>query len=69
MIVRIKYQDPNNSETFITESLDDSQINVPEYCINLHSNILCGEGRECNGHNCKIWVEVNGEFILAGVYH
>ncbi len=66
MIVRIKYQDPSNLETFITESLDISQVNVPEYCINLHKTILC-DTEECDWENCKIWVEVNGEFVLAGI--
>jgi hypothetical protein len=66
MIIRIKYQDPSNPKTFITESLDSSQINVPEYCTNLHKTVLC-DIEECDGENCKIWVEVNGEFVLAGI--
>ena len=66
MLVRIKYQDPNNLEEFIIKSLDSSEVNIPEYCINLHKTALCNTS-ECDGENCKSWVEVNGEFVLAGV--
>lgn len=66
MIVRIKYQNPQNLTEFIIEELDDAIINIPLYCTNLHKTVLCDTG-SCNGENCKIWVEVNGEFILAGV--
>lgn len=69
MIIRIKYKNPNNLEEYIIESLDDSIVNVPKYCENLHSNVLCGNGHVCNGENCKIWIETKGEFVLAGVYH
>lgn len=67
MIIKIKYQDPNNLNEFIIEELDDNIINVPEYCGNLHKTKLCDDKEKCNGENCKIWIETNGEFILAGV--
>lgn len=63
-MIRIKYVDPN-SKLEIVETLDDSIINVSEYSINLHKNYLCKN--ECNGENCKIWQEVNGNFMLIGV--
>jgi hypothetical protein len=67
MIIKIKYKNPDNLDEFIIEELDDSIINVPQYCENLHKEKLCGEN-ECDGENCKIWMEFNGEFILTGVY-
>jgi len=67
MIVKIKYQNPDNVSEYIIEELDDAQINVPEYCENLHKTKLCGGTNVCDGENCKIWIEVNGEFVLAGV--
>ena len=66
MIVRIKYENPNQHGEYIIEELDDTLVNVPQYCINLHKTHLCEEG-ECTGLHCKIWMEMNGEFILTGV--
>jgi len=66
MITKIKYENPSVVGDFIVEELEDTQINVPEYCINLHKNVLCNS-HDCNGEHCKIWVEINGEYILAGV--
>jgi hypothetical protein len=66
MITRIKYEDPANHGSYIIEELDDSVVDVPEYCSNLHRNHLCNT-TECDGEHCKIWVEVDGEFFLAGV--
>lgn len=67
MIVKIKYQNPDNLSEFIVEELDDALINVPEYCNTLHKTKLCNDTEKCNGENCKIWIEANGEFVLAGV--
>ena len=66
MIVRIKYENPSQHGEYIIEELDDAQVNVPEYCSNLHKSHLCNP-TECDGEHCKIWVEVDGEFFLAGV--
>ena len=66
MITRIKYENPNQHGEYIIEDLDDTQINVPEYCSNLHKNYLC-DTNDCNGEHCKIWVELDGEFVLAGI--
>lgn len=66
MITRIKYENPNQHGEYIIEDLDDTQINVPEYCSNLHKNHLC-DTNDCNGEHCKIWVELDGEFVLAGI--
>lgn len=63
-MIRIKYIDPI-SKIEILETIDDTTIDLIEYTANLHKNYLCKD--ECNGENCKIWVEVNGEFVLAGV--
>jgi hypothetical protein len=67
MIIKIRYQNPQNLSEFIIEELDDSQINVVDYCINLHKTVLCSDSQSCDGENCKIWIELNGEFILTGV--
>lgn len=67
MIIRIRYQDPQNLGEFIIEELDDSVVNVPQYCTNLHKTVLCADEESCNGENCKIWIEMNGNFVLAGV--
>lgn len=67
MIVKIKYKNPENSNEYIIEELDDRLINIPNYCENLHKTKLCGDTNVCNGENCKIWFEVNGIFIIAGV--
>ena len=66
MIVKIKYEDPNQEGEYIIEELEDTQINIPEYCANLHKNHLCNTS-DCNGEHCKIWMEQDGEFILTGV--
>lgn len=66
MIIKIKYKNPSNLNEFIIEELDDSIINVPQYCENLHKQKLC-DTNECNGQNCEIWIEINGEFILSGI--
>lgn len=58
---------PQDTNDFIIEEMDDDEINVVEYCINLHKTVLCNDSESCNGENCKIWIEVNGEFVLAGV--
>ena len=65
--MRIKYQNPQNLNDFIIEELDTEVVNIPQYCTNLHKIILCDNEESCNGENCKIWVEINGEFVLAGV--
>jgi len=67
MIVRIRYKNPQNLSEFVIEELDDTVINVPQYCTNLHKTVLCIDEESCNGENCKIWVEMNGNFVLAGV--
>ena len=69
MIIRIKYKNPDNLSEDIIESINTTTVNFPKYCEDLHSNILCGNGRACNGENCKIWIEVDEKFVLAGVYH
>ncbi len=66
MIIRIKYENPQNLGEFIIESLDSSQVSVPQYCESLHKTKLC-TGSSCTGEHCKIWVEIDDEFILAGV--
>jgi hypothetical protein len=66
MIIKIKYEDPNQHGEFLIEEIDDTLTNVPEYCINLHKTKLCNT-RECDGEHCKIWMEINGEFMLIGV--
>jgi len=66
MNIRIKYENPKQHGEFIIEELDDSVVNVPQYCIDLHKTQLCEDG-ECTGMHCKIWVEINGEFLLSGV--
>ena len=67
MITKIKYKNPENLNEFIIEELDDEVINVPSYCETLHKTKLCKD-TECDGENCKIWIEINGEFVLAGVF-
>jgi hypothetical protein len=67
MIVRIRYKNPQNLGEFVIEELNDSVVNVPQYCTNLHKTVLCIDEESCNGENCKIWVEMNGNFVLAGV--
>lgn len=54
MIIRIKYNKNGND---VIESLDDSVIDIPQYCRNLISENICDQ----------IFVETNGEFVLAGV--
>jgi hypothetical protein len=66
MIIKIKYEDPNQHGKFLIEEIDDILINVPEYCMNLHKTKLCNIS-ECTGEHCKIWIEIGGEFILSGV--
>lgn len=65
-MIKIKYQDPKNLEQFIVEELDEN-IEIDKYCENLHKEKLCNTA-DCNGENCKIWMEVNGEFVLIGVF-
>jgi len=60
----IKYIDPV-SKLEIIEDIDDTKINLIEYTSDLHKNFLCKN--ECNGENCKIWINVNGEYLLAGI--
>lgn len=67
MIVKIKYQDPQNLQNFIVVEVDDEQVNIPQYCENLHKTVLCNNSANCNGENCKIWIESHGQFVLAGV--
>lgn len=69
MIIRIKYKNPDNLSEDIIESINTTTVNFSKYCEDLHSNILCGNGQVCNGENCKIWIEVDGKFVLAGIYH
>jgi hypothetical protein len=66
MIVRIKYENPSQHGEYVIEELDDTIVNVPEYCTNLHKNHLCIPN-QCDGVHCKIWVEINGVFMLAGI--
>lgn len=66
MIIQIKYKNPNNSEEFIIEEMDDTIINIPTYCENLHKEKLC-KNIICDGENCKIWIGINNNFVLAGV--
>ena len=68
MIVKIRYKNPQNLSEFVIEELDDSVINVPQYCTNLYKTVLCRDEESCNEENCKIWVEVNGDFVLSGVH-
>lgn len=67
MIVKIKYKNPDNLDEFIVEELNDEVVNIPNYCESLHKNKLCKD-IECDGSNCIIWMEVNGEFIISGVF-
>ena len=32
MITRIKYENPSQHGEYIIEELEDTQVNVPEYC-------------------------------------
>ena len=64
--IRIKYKDPNDSSNYIIEELDDALVYLPNYTANLHKTKLCNTS-DCDGHNCKIWIEQNGEFVLAGI--
>lgn len=67
MIIKIKYKNPLNYDEYIIEEVDDSLINIPTYCENLHKEKLCKD-ISCNGENCKIWIGVGEDFVLAGVY-
>lgn len=64
-MIRIKYKNPENINTYITETIDEEQVNLAEHCEHVHKNLLCKD--ICTGENCKIWIEINDEFILAGV--
>lgn len=64
-MIRIKYQNPENTNKFVTQTLDDTVLDIAAYCENIHKNLLCKD--VCTGDNCRIWIEVNGEFILVGV--
>lgn len=66
MMVKIKYENPNQHGEYIIEELDESKVNIPDYCSNLHKQHLCNTS-DCDGEHCKIWIEQDGEFILAGV--
>ena len=63
-MITFKYKDINSNE-LVEQTLDNTQINVPEYLKNFHKNYLCKD--VCNGENCKIWIKVGDEFILAGI--
>jgi hypothetical protein len=60
----IKFIDPI-SKNEIIEDLDDTTIDIAEYTANIHKTLLCKD--ICNGENCKIWIKINEEFILAGI--
>ena len=66
MIIKYKYLDPVTHQEVISE-VDESQVgNISEYLNNFHETVLC-DTEDCNGEDCKIWIEVNGEWFLAGI--
>jgi hypothetical protein len=62
--MKIKYKNPDNLDEFIVEDVDISDINLQEYCIDLQKSI---ELKNKNYDDTKIWIEVNEEFVLAGI--
>lgn len=66
-MVKIRYQDPNNSSNFIYEELDPKKIDCDAYIRDLHYNKLCDSTNNCSGEDCKIWIEIEGAYILAGI--
>lgn len=63
-MITIKYIDPI-SKNEIIEDLDEYITDISEYTADIHKNILCKD--VCNGENCKIWIKINNEFVLAGI--
>lgn len=66
MIVTYKYIDPTTNNEVIN-TVDESQVgDITTYLNNLHETVLC-DTDECNGEDCKIWIQVDGEWFLAGI--
>lgn len=66
-MIKIKYQNPENPETFLYSQIDDTSVNVDEYLKNLHRTQLCDDKNSCSGENCKIWMDIEGEYVLVGI--
>lgn len=64
--MKFKYQNPENPEELLYKEISDDE-DCNEYLINLHKTKLCDDQNNCNGENCKIWIEVDGEYVLAGI--
>lgn len=66
--MKIRYQNPNDINSFLYEELDSNIPNKDEYIRKLHRNELCDHQTSCNGENCKIYVDIgSGNYVLAGV--
>lgn len=60
----IKYIDPITKEEVI-KSLDLDSLSLDHYLRDLHKNYLCKN--YCNGQNCRIWIKISDDFVLAGI--
>jgi hypothetical protein len=65
MNIKIKYKSLDTTGKFVTESIDTSQQNLLEYCINLQKTLQSENKNDTDG--VKIWIELNNEFILMGI--
>lgn len=53
------------SKNEIVEHVDEQATDISKYTTNIHKNLLCKDF--CNGENCKIWIKIGDEFVLAGI--
>lgn len=66
-MIKIKYQNPEDPEKFLYSNIDDSKVNVDEHLKTLHRTQLCDDKNTCSGENCKIWMEIDDEYVLVGI--